>query len=218
MSVTPVRPLRFISLAVGEIQSNCHLLLAPDRPQALVVDPGYEADRIDDTLRREGLSVAAYLITHGHFDHVTALAEMVRRHPAPVGLHPADAAWAFSPLPGRFQFFPTPKAPPHIDRAWADGQEWEDAGLRYRVIATPGHSPGGVCLHFPEAGLLVAGDTLFQGSIGRLDLPLAEPAAMADSLRKLLALPDATVVLPGHGPATTIGAERAHNPFLQDLA
>lgn len=207
--------LAVTSLALGEIQSNCHILGNTETRQALVVDPGYEAETIDRRLTRLGYTVAAYLITHGHFDHVTALADLHRLRPAPIGMHPADSVWAFSPLPGRFQFFPTPKAPERIERAWADGQEWTDAGLTYRIITTPGHSPGGVCFYFPGHKLLVSGDTLFAGSIGRLDLPLADPKAMPESLSKLMSLPDAVVVLPGHGPATTIGRERATNPHLR---
>jgi glyoxylase-like metal-dependent hydrolase (beta-lactamase superfamily II) len=205
-------------LELGPLPTNAYLLANEQTREALVVDPGFEPERICAALDEREWTVAAYLITHGHFDHVTALADMVAVRPAPVGIHSADAAWAFSPLTGRFQFFPTPKAPPRIDRNWQEGQSWTDAGLTYSVIETPGHSPGGVCFYFELQRLLVAGDTLFAGSIGRLDLPLAEPKAMSGSLRKLMKLPDDVLVLPGHGPATTIGDERAGNPFIREMA
>lgn len=202
------------SLTVGLFASNCHFLVA-DGGRALVVDPGGEPERLLTLLDERGWIPAAYLLTHGHVDHVHALAPLHARYPAPIGLHPLDAAWAFTDLNAYPPYYDTPVAPPRLDRAWADGEEWTDAGLTYRVIETPGHSPGGVCFHFPAEKVLLAGDTLFQGSVGRTDLPGGDARLLAASLRKLLTLPDETVVYCGHGPRTTIGRERRSNPFLR---
>ena len=161
--------------------------------------------------------MSAYLITHGHMDHVSALAPLCAALPAPVAMHPRDAAWAFTADNQMPPFYPVPAQPPAIERPLADGQTWVDGALRYEVLATPGHTPGGVCFYFPADKVVFTGDTLFANSVGRTDLPGSSERALTTSLRKLLQLPDDTVVYPGHGPHTTIGAERAANPFLQDL-
>jgi glyoxylase-like metal-dependent hydrolase (beta-lactamase superfamily II) len=114
-------------------------------------------------------------------------------------------------------FYVRPEAPDGIERELVEGQEWIDAGFRYQVIHTPGHTPGGVCFLFPEEAWLISGDTLFQGSIGRTDLPGGDMRVLQQSLARLLQLPDSLRVFPGHGPPTTIGVERRTNPFLLDL-
>lgn len=206
--------MRVETLTVGLFASNCHVLIGPGG--VLVVDPGGDADSILDLLAANNWPPAAYLITHGHVDHVQALADVHARFPAPIGMHPLDAAWAFTDLNALPPYYDAPRAPPRIDRAWAEGQHWSDAGLVYAVIETPGHSPGGVCFHFPTEGVLIAGDTLFQGSIGRTDLPGGDPRAIEASLRRLARLPKETQVYCGHGPATTIGRELRSNPYLRD--
>lgn len=200
-------------LTVGAIEANCWVLWGDSR-EALVVDPGSDPESILAWLGRKQLSVVAYLLTHGHFDHIGALVEVHRTHPAPVALHPADARWAFTERNQMPPYYPAVLNPPPITRDLADGQTWTDGGLAYRVITTPGHSPGGVCFLFEEEQVLISGDTLFRGSIGRTDLPGSDGQAMERSLDRLKALPDALKVCPGHGPATTLGAEKQHNPFL----
>ncbi len=203
------------SLVVSLFASNCFIVRRPGAEQALVIDPGDNADDILARLAALRVEVAAYLLTHGHVDHVSALAAMVRARPAPVAMHPADARWAFTEVAAFPPWYEAPEAPPAIERSFAEGQTWTDAGLTYSVIETPGHSPGGVALYFKEEGVLFAGDTLFKGSVGRSDLPGSQPADLAASLRKLLTLPDATTVYCGHGDPTTIGDERRTNPFLR---
>ncbi len=209
-----VSPIHIESLVVGPIESNCYVVWG-DHREALVIDPGDDANRIVSVIEREKLSVQAYLLTHGHVDHVSALAEVHERHPAPVGLHPEDARWAFEPINQLPPFYPAPRAPARIDRSWKEGEEWTDAGFPYRIIETPGHTPGGVSLHFIRDGVLFAGDTLFHGSVGRTDLPGGDSRVLSESLKKLAQLPDEIRVYPGHGPETTIGFEKGHNPFLQ---
>ena len=207
------------SLCLGAAQTNCHILRLDGSDQALLVDPGDEADVILHQLNEAGLKVAAYLITHGHFDHVCALAEVHRARPAPIGLHPLDQCWTFSPLNAMAPWYEQPEEPDGgIVRAWAEGQTWTDAGLTYSILETPGHSPGSVSFHFAEHKTLVSGDVLFAGGIGRTDLPGGDAATLLRSLKRLMELPDDTRVLSGHGPATTIGREKRRNPYLLDAS
>ena len=205
--------MQVVSLTVGVFASNSHLLCA--RPgEALVVDPGSEPERIAQELIERDWKPVAYLLTHGHMDHVHGLAALAERFPAPIGLHPRDASWAFTAQNMMPPYYDQPVAPRAIARNWAEGQRWSDGGLDYTILETPGHSPGGVCFYFEQESLLVAGDTLFQGSVGRTDLPGGDSRALAASLARLKLLPDVTKVLCGHGPNTTIGREKKSNPFL----
>lgn len=213
-----IRMLHIESLTVSLFQSNCFIVHCEGGAEALVIDPGDNAPEILARLDEKGLTVAAYLLTHGHVDHVYALADMVAARPAPVALHPADAAWAFTERAAFPPYYGAPKAPPRIDRELADGQTWTDLGLTYRIIETPGHSPGGVAFYFETEKALFSGDSIFRGSIGRSDLPGADPATLAASLKKILTLPDDVTIHSGHGPATTIGHERQTNPFLRDYS
>lgn len=206
------------TLTVGAFASNCHIVTVPKRAGALVVDPGDDAEAIVAHLESQALTVAAYLLTHGHMDHVSALAAVARTFPAPIGLHERDATWAFTAANSMPPYYNTPAAPPRIERAWAEGQVWTDIGLVFEILETPGHSPGSVSFYFKEAGLLFSGDVLFAGSVGRADLPGGDAPTLGRSLRRLLTLPDETRVYPGHGPATTIGTERRRNPFLLNLS
>lgn len=206
--------MKVIPIGVGTFQVNCYVVASGTR-QALVVDPGDDAGIIAVTLRQNELTVAAYLITHGHMDHVSGLAEMTRTFPAPVAMHPDDETWAFSSANKALPYYDCPERPGSIDRLLVHGQTFEDAGLRYEVIATPGHSPGGICYYFPDEKILFSGDTLFMGTIGRTDLQGSDEKLMEQSLKRLAKLPDETIVYPGHGPHTTIGQEKRSNPFLQ---
>jgi len=209
--------IRVETLVVSLFQSNCFLVHGRTNGSVLVVDPGDNADEILGHLASDKLTVAAYLITHGHVDHVNGLAAMFEQCPAPVAMHPLDARWAFTDVAALPPYYSAPRAPSRIERMLADGQTWTDLDLTYHIIETPGHSPGGVAFHFPEEKMVFSGDNLFRGSIGRSDLPGADPGTLAQSLKKLLTLPDDTRVFCGHGPDTTIGRERKSNPFLQSL-
>jgi hydroxyacylglutathione hydrolase len=206
--------IRVDTLVVSLFQSNCFVIRNGDDSDVLVIDPGDNAPDILDYLARNGLTVAAYLLTHGHVDHVYALADMVAARPAPVAMHPDDAKWAFTERAAFPPYYGAPQAPPRIDRELAEGQIWTDIGLSYRVIATPGHSPGGVAFYFETEKALFSGDSIFRGSIGRSDLPGANPDVLVTSLQKLMTLPDDVTIYCGHGPETTIGRERKINPFL----
>ncbi len=167
-------------------------------------------------LKDRGLSVAAYLMTHGHCDHISALATVHDVFPAPVAMHPGDWAWAFTDANTLPPFFSTaPRQPQSECIDFTDGAAYTHAGLDFAIIETPGHTPGGVCIYFERDGVLITGDTLFAGSVGRTDLHGGDSRVLAASLRKLRRLPDDTRIFPGHGPASTIGQEKRTNFFMQ---
>lgn len=205
------------TIIVGEFQVNCFLLWNQHK-KALVIDPGDEAERIADALDQHGLEVEAYLLTHAHMDHISALADLYDQRPAPIALHEGDANWAFTPVNSMPPFYGVPREPAEgIGRQLEDGQTWTDAGMSYRVISTPGHTPGCVCFYFEDSRTLISGDTLFAGSVGRTDFPYSDARAMQNSLLKLAALPDNTTVYAGHGPATEIGTEKRTNYLMRHL-
>ena len=201
---------------VGHLQCNCTLLGDEESGEAIVIDPGDEISRIRRRLTELGLKLKQILITHAHIDHVGGAIKLKRLTGAPIFMNESDlpllkmmdeqAGWVGVPTPE--------VAPP--DAHLAEGLT---VGLdRYpaQVLHTPGHTQGSVCLHFAPLRMVIAGDTLFAGSIGRTDLPGGNGRQIISSIKtRLMALPDETRVIPGHGPATTIAAEREHNPFLR---
>jgi hydroxyacylglutathione hydrolase len=208
------RNMKIETVTVGAYEVNCYVVW-DEGLNALVIDPGANPERIEEVIKANGLSVSAYLITHGHADHIGALPALHAARPAPVAISAEDAQWAFLPFNQLLPHYPALESPPAVSRKLADGQKWTDGDLRYEVIATPGHSPGCVCLYFPENQVLFAGDTLFQGSVGRTDIPGGDPRALSTSLKKLKKLPDDTRVFPGHGPETSIGIEKETNYFMR---
>ena len=203
------------TLEVGPIGTSCYVVWGKTA-EALVIDPGADAEAILNTIRSKKLSIAAYLLTHGHMDHVSALADMYDKAPAPIAIHSDDLAWAFGDMNTMWPIYPTaPRSPAKVERILKGGEEFTDAGLRYRVINTPGHTPGGVCFHFFEEGVLFSGDTLFAGSVGRTDLPGGDSRVLARSLATLTKLPDTTTIYPGHGPTALLGDEKRTNYFLK---
>lgn len=198
-----------LTIEVGGFDVNCTILAANGK--AWIVDPGQEAERLVRLLADRGLTPAAILLTHAHFDHVGAIPGLQEVFPdLPVFVHPNDVAVITHPMNQLPPDYPPIALPRNLLAAVAD------VGLPGLVmIETPGHTPGGVCYHLPSERLLLSGDTLFAGSAGRTDLPGGDYATLMDSLRKLTVLPDDTVVIPGHGPATTVGTEKRTNPFLR---
>jgi hydroxyacylglutathione hydrolase len=212
----------------GSFQTNCYVVAAGAGAACVVVDPGQDAvEPLDALLAEHRLTPVAVLLTHGHFDHTFSVAPVCDGHDVPAWIHPDDRVMLADPLKGMSTearaFFGgrMELREPREVRELADGASLELAGLTLRVDHTPGHTRGSVVFSTPtEEGVevVLAGDTLFAGSIGRTDLPGGDHAQMLASLRdKLLTRADDTVVLPGHGPTTTVGRERVSNPFLQDL-
>ena len=203
---------------VGPLQCNCTLLGDEQTAEAIVIDPGDEVGRIHRRLTELGLKLKQILVTHAHIDHVGGALRLKRMTGAPILLNENDLPLLkMMEMQAGWLGVATPEtAPP--DDPLTDGLVVGLASCPATVLHTPGHTQGSVCLHFASLNLLVAGDTLFAGSIGRTDLPGGNFDQILDSIgSRLLALPDETRVLPGHGPATTIGAERKSNPFLRPL-
>lgn len=200
-------------ITVGPFEVNCAVVWG-EADQALVIDPGYDAPLIQSCLDAHGLAVAAYLLTHGHADHLGALAELHAVRPAPVFLHAADQPWAFSPANQIPPYYPAPQKPAGEIRNPETQEQWTLSDLTFRVMETPGHTPGCVCYRFESEAVCFTGDTLFKGSCGRTDLPGGSGRVLAQSLRKLAALPPETRIIAGHGDETTIAYELKTNFFL----
>jgi glyoxylase-like metal-dependent hydrolase (beta-lactamase superfamily II) len=201
---------------VGPLQCNCTILGDEQTGEAIVIDPGEEVGRIQKRLAAHGLRLKQILVTHGHIDHVGGALKLKRLTGAPIYLNEGDLEQlALMQEQATWLGVETPEtAPP--DESLVDGMTVGLAACPAQVLHTPGHTQGSVSLHFAPLKLLVAGDTLFAGSIGRTDLPGGNYEQIIDSIHtRLLALPDETKVVPGHGPASTIGAERRSNPFLR---
>ena len=199
-------------VTVGPFQENSYLVADVERRSGVLIDPGDEPARILGMVEKAGVTVEAVWLTHAHLDHVGGLAEVVGAFGVPVYLHPLDRP-VFDHAPRAAAMYGLPWTPqPAPDRDFADGDELALGTLRFAVMHAPGHAPGHVVIH--GHGVAIAGDTLFRGSVGRTDLPMSSPRDFSRSLARIAALPAATAVLPGHGPATTIGEERATNPFL----
>jgi glyoxylase-like metal-dependent hydrolase (beta-lactamase superfamily II) len=201
---------------VGPLACNCTILGDREAGEAIVIDPGDEVGRIHRRLVELGLKLKQILVTHAHIDHVGGALKLKRLTGAPILLNENDLPLlAMMDQQAGWLGLATPDiAPP--DEGLSDGLHVGLENYPAQVIYTPGHTQGSVCLHFAALKLLVAGDTLFEGSIGRTDLPGGDYDQIIDSIHtRLLPLPDETRVLTGHGPATTIGAERRSNPFLR---
>lgn len=204
--------MKYDVLPVGPYEANCCILWG-DPERAWIVDPGADGGEILAFLSAHGLKAGIVVLTHAHFDHISALNEILAAYPVPVYLHRADVPFAFSAMNAMPPYRPTAR-PASLVTDKTDGDTLECGGLSARLIHTPGHTPGGWCLHFEADRLLVAGDTLFAGSVGRTDLPGGSMQALEASLLRLKALPDDTNVVCGHGPMTTLGVEKRSNPYL----
>jgi hydroxyacylglutathione hydrolase len=197
---------------VGVFEENSYLVVDETTSRAVIIDPGADPERLVSMIRESGATLEAIWLTHGHVDHIGGIVGVRREWPVPVLMHPFDlplfsrgaAQAAYYGIP-----FEQPSAP---DAELAEGQTVTCGSLSFDVQHVPGHSPGHVI--FLHANTMIGGDLLFAGSIGRTDLPLSNPVHMEESLARVAELSDDTVVYPGHGPATSIGRERATNPFL----
>jgi hydroxyacylglutathione hydrolase len=202
-------------LPVGPLQCNCSIIGDETTREAMVIDPGDDIDDVLAILRKHNLQVKQIVITHAHIDHVGGAMKLRAATGAPILLNQNDlallnmldlqAAWVGMAAPGKVE----------IDQSISSADTVRAGSLGANILHTPGHTEGSICLYFPAENKLIAGDTLFAGSIGRTDLPGGSFEKIIRSLHQtVLALPDDTVVVPGHGPLTTIGEERESNPFL----
>jgi hydroxyacylglutathione hydrolase len=200
-------------LVVGPFAANCYIVGAQSNREGMIVDPGDEAKRILNKVKELKLDIKLILLTHGHIDHTGALKEVKEATGAEVMVHADDAKSLKGQSLGKLLGLSYP-APPPPDRLLKDGDSIDVGDLHFLVLHTPGHTSGGICLL--GEGVVFSGDTLFNYSVGRTDLPGGSYNQLMNSLQtKLMTLPDNTVVYPGHGPETTIGAERRGNPFLR---
>jgi glyoxylase-like metal-dependent hydrolase (beta-lactamase superfamily II) len=207
------------TLTVGPVAENCYVARREGADRGLIVDPGEEAERILGAVEELGIGVDAILLTHTHFDHIGAVAPVARATGAPVYCPEIE----ISVLADINSYVPWPEFGPYesyeADETVAGGERLELAGLGIDVLFTPGHSPGHVTYAIPDEGALFSGDVLFRGSVGRVDLPGGDWPTLLESLRRLVdGYPEQTTVYPGHMGITTLGAERASNPFLAELA
>lgn len=207
--------MRILTFTGGPFAQNGYVAVCPESREAVVVDPGATAPRMVAALAEEDARLTAVLLTHAHLDHVEGLARILESGPTPVYLHPADRP-LYDAAPQQAAAFglPTPELPPP-DRTLAHGDVFAFGDRTWSVRHTPGHAPGHVIFHDEAAGVAFTGDVVFQGSIGRTDLPGGDFRQLMESIRnQVLTLPDATRLYTGHGPPTTVEHERRGNPFL----
>lgn len=205
---------KIMKLVVGELQENCFILFDENK-DAFVVDPGGSSENIIEAIDKNSLNIKYILLTHGHFDHVGAVAALVKKYKVPVYMSKEDRAFLESPKEVRASSFGMQIEAAEVDVFVKEGDEIPFSEDTIKVIETPGHTLGSVCYLFEN--YLFAGDTLFNGSIGRTDFPESDHSLMVESLKKLKKLDDEIYVLSGHGPESQISYEKMANPYLRQL-
>ena len=209
--------LRIQPLVVGMVQTNSYVIANENTKKAAVVDPGAVAERILSYLKSNGLELEAILLTHGHFDHIMGVNDILDNKRVPVYAYEAEQEILEDPSLNCSVMVGNRTA---INGGvyLKDQATIEVAGYPVKVIATPGHTKGSCCFHLKDNEVLFSGDTLFMESIGRTDLPTGNSTKIIESVKSLMDLPEETIVYPGHGPATSISYEQAHNPFVNGMA
>jgi glyoxylase-like metal-dependent hydrolase (beta-lactamase superfamily II) len=200
------------TFVVGPLEANCYILYNPDVREGLIIDPGADDERLIKFIKREKISINYIINTHGHPDHTGANRKVKEFTNAPILIHQYDA-----PMLGKDEnilpfIFPLGYSSPPADSFLKDGDLIECAGMKLKVLHTPGHTPGGISLLTDDS--IFTGDTLFSGSIGRSDLPGGSQEVLLNSINRILSLDENLIVYPGHGPSTTVGQELHSNPFV----
>ncbi len=206
--------MEFHKLVLGPLGTNCYILADEETKKATIIDAPDEAETILAFLQEKGYTVSEIVLTHGHFDHILALKKLKEKTHAPVWSHQNTTTFLQDGIYNLCHYVGVPWTPIQPDRFLQDGERLCLGGMEFQVLHTPGHTSDCICLY--GDGILLAGDTLFQGSVGRVDHPTGNLEQEVESIKnKLMPLPEETRVYPGHGPATTIGEERRGNPYLQ---
>lgn len=206
--------MKIATLVVGPIEENCYIVFDEASKEAIIIDPGAEADVIIECIRDNGLHPQMIVNTHGHNDHVGAVAAIKQAFHIPFCMHSDDEEWLHAPLSEMLQLHGGDGLV--IDIPLTDRKVVRGAATAFTVIHTPGHTRGGCVLFFQNEKVAFTGDTLFKGTVGRTDFPGGSFDAICDSVRnKLAVLPDDCILYPGHGPKSTMGFERAHNPYVR---
>lgn len=205
-------------IPVTAFSQNCSLIWCEETRQAAIVDPGGDAPRIQQAVAAQGVTIQSILLTHGHLDHVGAAAELAAHYGVPIiGPEKEDEFW-LQGLPAQSQMFGLEECQPLTPDRWLNESDSVTVGnVALQVLHCPGHTPGHIVFFDERARLLISGDVIFKGGVGRSDFPRGNHATLIDSIKsKLLPLGDDVTFIPGHGPLSTLGNERLHNPFLQD--
>jgi hydroxyacylglutathione hydrolase len=207
--------MELLCIVVGPFEVNCYLYWDPGSGDGVIIDPGFDAQRIEAAVDNAGFVPRAVLLTHGHGDHIAAVEDIKNRFEIPVYVGNGEQELLANPSANVSAFLGVPIVAPEPDHLVEDEQVIRIGSLTLRVLMTPGHTVAGVCYLDEAEGRLFCGDTLFAGGIGRTDLPGGSLRTLLESIRtKILRLPDQVICYPGHGPHTTVGTERVSNPFL----
>lgn len=205
--------MKFEGIIVGSLETNCYLVYCEETLECAVIDPGAEAERIFPAISRKQLKPVVILNTHGHVDHIGANRDIKEKYDIPLCIHALDSPMLGKAQQSELSFFLGAKESPPADSFLQNGDTVKIGKTSLRVIHTPGHSPGSVS--FLGKGFLLSGDTLFWGGVGRTDLPGGSWTDLENSIKtKILTLPEETIVLPGHGPSTSVAEEKGSNPFI----
>jgi len=205
--------IKIKTIVVSMVSTNCMLIINKNNNEALIVDPGNEAERIEGEIAKANCQPVAILLTHGHFDHIMAVDELRDKYDIPIYIHKDEAKLLGSSILNHSAKYKMPYQT-KADKLLDDNQKLSLAGIDIEVIHTPGHTSGSCCYYLPKENVLISGDTLFYGTVGRTDLDTSSGAAMRESIQRLLTtLPEEVEVFPGHSNSTTIGHEKRYNPF-----
>ncbi|WP_432799987.1 MBL fold metallo-hydrolase [Poriferisphaera sp. WC338] len=211
------KTIQIHTFSLGTFQTNCFVLEAADK-SCWIVDAGFEPNALIACVQENGLVPEKLILTHAHHDHIEGIHKIREAFPnIPIYVHESEKDFLTDTTLNLSAALGMPAVAPEADHFVTHGDTLSLAGMTFEIRHTPGHSPGGICLYQPENEFVISGDTLFANSIGRYDFPTSDGQALFNSIKtQLFTLPDNTTIYPGHGPSTTIGHEKATNPFLQD--